>query len=121
MAEAFDGEVIFHDYRDVDTALAGGSDEAGFVQVIQERAKNQEEMRRRLSQLQQLHESRPEILGMFTGRHGDGGFPEAVYFASAESARQAEGAAENHELRREHMELIGGEPALFDLPTPDRY
>ena len=119
-AKAFDGEVGFHDCREVDTVLAGGSNEAGFVQVIQGRTRDQEEMRRLLSQFErQLHERRPEILGTVTGWHGDGGFTEAVYFTSAESARQAERATENDELGRGFMELIDGEPAFFDLPTPD--
>ena len=60
--KAFDGEVTFHDCRDVDRALGGGSNEAGFVQLIQGRANDQDEMRRRAPQLeQQLHERRPDI------------------------------------------------------------
>ena len=118
--KAFDGEVTFHDCRDVDTAFAGGSNEAGFVQVIQGRAKDEEEMRRRAPQLeQQLHERRPDILGIVVGWHGDGTFTEAVYFTSAEAARQGEAATENDELRQEFMTLIAGEPTFFDLPTPD--
>ena len=118
--KAFDGEVAFHDCRDVDRALGGGSNAAGFVQVIQGRANDQAEMRRRAPQLeQQLHERRPDILGIVVGWHGDGGFTQAVYFTSAEDARQGEAATDNDELRREFMSLIDGEPTFFDLPTPD--
>jgi len=53
------------------------------------------------------------------GWHGDGTFTEAVYFTSAEAARQGEAATENDELRQEFMTLIAGEPTFFDLPTPD--
>ncbi len=118
--KAFDGEVIFHDCREVDSAFGGGSNDAGFVQVIQGRAKDQEEMRRRAPQLEkQLHERRRDILGIVVGWHGDGTFTEAVYFTSAEGARQGEAATENDELRQEFMTLIDGEPTFFDLTTPD--
>ena len=44
-SKAFDGDVIFHDCRDVDVLLDGGSDKAGFVEVMQGRAKDQVKMR----------------------------------------------------------------------------
>lgn len=120
MVKAYDGEITFHDCTEVDTAFAGGSNEAGFVQVIQGRAKDQEEMRRRLPQLeQQLSELRPDVLGIVVGWHGDGGFTQAVYFTSAEAARQGEAATENGEVRQEFMALIDGTPTFFDLSTPD--
>lgn len=118
--KAFDGEVTFHDCRDVDTAFGGGSNEAGFVQVIQGRAKDQEQMRLRAPQLQQqLHERRPDILGILVGWHGDGGFTEAVYFTSAEGARRGEVATDNDEFRQEFMSLVDGEPTFFDFAVPD--
>jgi hypothetical protein len=118
--KAFDGEVTFHECRDVDSALGGGSNDAGFVQVVQGRAKDQEAMRRRLPELeQQLHERRPDILGIVLGWHVDGGFTQAVYFTSAESARQGEASTENDELRQEFMSLLDGQPTFFDIATPD--
>jgi hypothetical protein len=118
--KAFDGEVTFHECRDVDSAFGGGSNDAGFVQVVQGRAKDQVAMRRRLPELEpQLHERRPDILGIVLGWHGDGGFTEAVYFTSAESARQGEASTENDELRQEFMSLVDGQPTFFDIAMPD--
>lgn len=118
--KAFDGEVTAHDCREVDTAFDGGSNDAGFVQVIQGRAKDQEAMREAARQIKdQLHELRPDILGIVVGWHGDGGFTQAVYFSSGPAARQAEAATENDGLREAYMSLIDGEPTFFDLTSPD--
>ena len=45
MQECFDGEVTFHDCDDVTMFLGGGSDDAGFVQVIQGRLSDPERFR----------------------------------------------------------------------------
>jgi hypothetical protein len=119
-SKAFDGEVTFHDCREVDTAFGGGTNEAGFVQVIQGRAKDEAEMRRRAPDfLNQLRQLRPDILGIVVGWHGDSGFTQAVYFASADAARQGEAATEGAELRKEFGDQIDGQPTFFDLTTPD--
>ena len=118
--KAFDGDVAFYDCREVDSVLGGGSNEAGFVQVIQGRAKDQDTMRSRAQELeQQLRQRRPDILGMVVAWHGDGGFTQAVYFTSQEEARQKETETANDELRQEFMSLIDGQPTFFDLTAPD--
>jgi hypothetical protein len=120
MSKAYDGEVTFHDCREIDTAFGGGSNDAGFVQVIQGRAKDADEMRRRLGELHaELQERRPDIRGIVVGWHGDGGFTQAVYFTSAEAARAGEAATESDDLRQEFMSLFDGEPSFFDLADPD--
>jgi hypothetical protein len=119
-AKAFDGEPTFHDCRDVDTFFGGGSNDAGFVQIIQGRAKDPEEMRRRLPELEgQLREQRPDILGIVRAWHGDGSFTQAVYFTSQQAARTGEQATEQSELRQQFMSLMDGTPTFFDLPEPD--
>src|SRR5664279_2372586 len=40
LAPAFSGEIVFHDCTEVDEILGGGSDAAGFVQVMQARVKD---------------------------------------------------------------------------------
>lgn len=118
--KAFDGEVTFHDSSDVDTVASGGSDEAGFVQIIQGRTRDQAEMRRLGRQMEdRLGENRPEILGILVAWHGDGDFTQAVYFTSIEAAREAEAASQDDEAGREMMELLDGQPTFFDLESPD--
>ena len=72
------GEVTFHDCRDVDVLLDGGSDDAGFVQIMQGRAKDQADMRSRQSAIEPaLREVRPDLLGGTIAWHGDGAPPVA--------------------------------------------
>lgn len=120
MAKAYEGTVTFHSCREVDMSMGGGSNKAGFVQVIQGRAKDQAEMRRLTREHeQQLHENRPDILGIVVGWHGDGGFTQAVYFTSAEAAHKGEASMANDDLGRDYMSFFDGEPTFFDLATPD--
>jgi hypothetical protein len=119
-AKAFEGDVTFHDCREVDTFFGGGSNDAGFVQVVQGRAKDEAAMRRRRDEMEKrLRERRPDILGMLVGWHGDGGFTQAVYFTSEQEARQQEQGMQDDEMRAEYMSLLDGEPAFFDLTKPD--
>ncbi len=119
-AKAFDGDVTFHDCKETDSALGGGSNDAGFVQVVQGRAKNEKDMRKLLPTLEkQLSEIRPEILGITVGWHGDGRFTQAVYFTSEKAARAGETATGNEKLREQFMSNIDGQPVFFDLTEPD--
>lgn len=119
-AKAFDGKVVVHNCKEVDTVIGGGSNWAGFVQVIQGRTKKQAEMRRRMSEMQgQLRTARPDILGAVVAWHGDGGFTQAVYFTSAQAAHAAEAAAENDEMGKEFGDFLDGPPTFFDLAPAD--
>jgi len=119
-AKAFDGETTFYDCREVDSMFGGGSNGAGFVQVVQGRAKDQDKMRGDVEQMEaMLRERRPDILGMVVAWHGDGGgFTQAVYFRSEEETRLQEKATEQDELRQEYMDMFEGQPVFFDLPEP---
>lgn len=119
-SKAFDGKTVSHNCKEVDLALGGGSNWAGFVQVIQCRAKNQDEMRRRMAEMEtRLRTGRPDILGVVIAWHGGGDFTQAVYFTSAYAAHERENAAENQELAREFMDFMDGPPTFFDLQPPD--
>ena len=119
-AKAYDGEPTFVESSDVDTLFGGGSNDAGFVQVIQGRAKDQAAMRQELSTMEaSLHEARPDILGMGIVWHGDGGgFTQAVYFRSEDETREAEKATEGNENRQRYMDMFAEPPVFFDLRSP---
>ena len=79
MAACFDGDVTFHDCDDATMFLGGGSDDAGFVQVIQGRLSDPERFRTFMSQpMDALKDARPEILGGTIGIDADGTFTETV-------------------------------------------
>jgi hypothetical protein len=119
-SKAFGDDVTFHDCREVDTAFGGGTDRAGFVQVIQGRTSNQAELRRAGMEAEdELRALRPDIMGMVIGWHGDGGFTQVVYFTSQEAARAGEAAMQDSERMKEYSALMDGEMTFFDLPEPE--
>lgn len=118
-ARCFEGEVTFRDCKEVDTNLAGGSDDADFVQVMQGRTLDRD----RLSALEEaftprLSELRPDVIGTVRGWDGDF-FTEAIYFTSEAEARKGEtsmpeDAAQDFE---EYASLIE-DLAYIDLRDP---
>lgn len=118
----FDGDVTVHDCRDVVTMGRGGSDDAGFVQVIQGRIRDVERMRALSEQFESAAgDFRPDVIGGVVGLHGDGGYTNAVYFTSEAAARegeQQEPPAELKALMEEEMALHEGEPSFLNLRDP---
>jgi hypothetical protein len=122
--QLFDGEVTFHDCSDVREFGQGGSDQAGFVQVIQGRYTDLEkglELMRRSEE--PLREHRPDVLGGLLCLHGDGGFTEAVYFTSEAEARAGERKQPPPEVQAmfEQEEAITTDLVYFDLTDPWLY
>ena len=89
-AKCFSGEVTFRDCADVDTLFAGGSDDAGFVQVMQGRSRDRERLRALEQAFEpRMSELRPDVIGSVRGWDGDQ-FTEAIYFTSEADAREGE-------------------------------
>jgi len=120
----FDGDVTFHDCSDVQPFAGGGSDDAGFVQVIQGRytdlEKGPELMRRSEEPLREL---RPDVIGGLLCLHGDGGFTQAVYFTSEAEARANERTQPPPDVQAmfEEEAAITTDLAYFDLTDPWLY
>ena len=110
MQECFDGEVSFHDCDNATMFLDGGSDDAGFVQVIQGRVSDPEKFRQFMDQpMDMLHEQRPEIIGGTIAMQPDGWFTETVAFRTEAEAREGERKDMPEDLRRaweEEMSLM---------------
>ncbi|HET7530442.1 MAG TPA: hypothetical protein VFJ98_05740 [Mycobacteriales bacterium] len=119
-AKAYDGEPTFRDCTEIDTMFGGGSNDAGFVQVIQGRAKDEAGMRREIAAMESgLRTARPDILGMTFAWHGDGGgFTQAVYFRSERETREMEKATENEDMRKRYTEMFAEPPTFYDLRSP---
>ena len=88
--QLFEGEATFRDYPNVDLWLDGGSDDAGFVQVIQGRQRGERSPGEMLEDFDDLSTMRPEIIGGSIAWDEDGHFTETVYFTSEDAARQGE-------------------------------
>lgn len=108
--------VEFHDCTEVMEWGAGGSDDAGFVQVMEGTAT--QEARDRMASMQDSDQpGRPDVIGGYSAGHGDGGFTTVVYFTSEEEARKGEQDPEFQQAQQQDME--GFEITTFwDLKDP---
>ena len=107
----FSGDVTFHDCPDVLMMLGGGSDTAGFVQVMQGRVRDREKAAAMIHDAESmLAKARPEILGATIAIEPDGKFTETVFFRSESEAR----AGEKRELADADRQLMEQQMALFE-------
>ena len=88
-------DVQFHDCSDVITMLGGGSDDAGFVQVmvgkIKDRAKFDALNAKSAEMERVFSEWRDDVLGEVLAVHDDGtGYTDVIYFRSEAEARAGE-------------------------------
>ena len=91
MMELMDGPVQFHDCDDVTLMMDGGSDRAGFVQIIQGKVDDPDRLKAMMTQdTEMLHRERPEIIGGTLGIEPDGTFTETIAFTSEAEARAGE-------------------------------
>jgi hypothetical protein len=119
-AKLYEGEVTFHDCHQVDLFLGGGTDDAGFVQVIQGRG-DREPLQAAAGELETfLRRTRPDVLGGIIAWHGDGTFTQTVYFPDEASARAGEAqelSPEDAEFSRRFLGQIEM-TRFFDLRDP---
>lgn len=84
-------DVKFYDCEDVDVWGGGGSDDAGFVQVIQGYANDKEKLREVGRDMDEADApQRPDVIGGFVAWGPDDGFSQFVYFTSEAEAREGE-------------------------------
>jgi hypothetical protein len=117
-------EAMFHDCRLVDLMGDGGSDDAGFVQVIQGKTTDIERAREldRTAQ-SQMKDLRPDVIGGIVAWHPENGrFTNAIYFTSEAEARAKEkessNAPEFEQFMKEMEAISDGEPKFLDLTEP---
>jgi len=117
MEALFDGPVEFHDCDDVTLMLDGGSDDAGFVQVIRGKVDDAATMKQMMTDTEQLHEMRPDIIGGTLAIEEDGTFIETVAFTDEQSARRGEQVAMPDDVRQA-MESAMHDVTYTDLHHP---
>ncbi len=113
----FDGEVSFLDTDDVEVFRGGGSDEAGFVQVIRGQV-NDVAAARALLLEEMPDDVRPDVIGGLVGMRPDGNYATAVYFTSEADAREGEAADAGDEFARRMDEIHDEPPHFLDLTDP---
>ncbi|GAA4085336.1 hypothetical protein ACFFOS_18020 [Nocardioides kongjuensis] len=112
-----DGPAEFHDCDDVTLFLDGGSDDAGFVQIIRGKVDDPSRLKAMMADTETLHEMRPEILGGTLAIEADGSFVETVAFTSEAAAREGERMEPPEDVRRELEYAMRG-ATFHDLHKP---
>jgi hypothetical protein len=111
MERCFAGPVTFHDCADVTLLLGGGSDEAGFVQVIQATVRDRDRLHALAEQSQDVvAKVRPDVLGATIAIDDAGFFTQTIAFTSEQQAR----VAEQQQPPAEAAQLLEEEMALLD-------
>ena len=112
--KCFDGPVTFIDCPQVELWMQGGSDRAGFVQVMEGHTSDADRMKELMQRYtDEIHRMRPEIIGATVALHGDGAFVQTVYFTSEEEAR----AHENMSPPPEMVQAMQVDQELMDDVT----
>lgn len=119
MESCFDGPAEFHDCDDVTLMMDGGSDQAGFVQIIRARVDDPEKFKQMLtSDTESMHQMRPDILGGTIAFEPDGWVTETIAFTSEDEARKYEASAEMPQDMRSEMDQMMHEVTYLDLHHP---
>jgi hypothetical protein len=108
--------VDFTDCTEVDTMMGGGSNEAGFVQIMRGRAVDPAAMRTGAAAMEdELAAARPDIVGGIVGWHGDREFVQAIYFTSEDAARIGEKSMQDDTGAAEWEAMLDGPVTFMDL------
>ena len=122
--EKFLENVTFQDSAEVTTLGGGGSNDAGFIQVMRGRIvdseKAQQLMARFAELLPAMAEGRPDIIGDVTVIHSDGTFSDVIYFTSEAEAREGEKKEMPAEMQAMFEEFVAAMPTdeYLDLKDP---
>ena len=117
-------DVMFHDCTEVALSKGGGSDDAGFVQVMQGKVTDVAKAKELESKMEdRMNQLRPDVLGSVTAYHPENGrYTTAIYFQSEAEARAKEKEMETAEGFQEFMgewqAIADGEPKYLDLTEP---
>jgi hypothetical protein len=119
-----DGEPTFINSSDTEEWMGGGSDDAGFVQIITGSVTDKEKVREMWQSMpeDEMRKMRPDVMGGLVVWDGDD-FVQSIYFTSEKEAR----AGESQEVPQEQQEQMEEMNALMqnveylDLNEPKLY
>ena len=119
MARLYDGEPAFTESSDVTEWMGGGSNDAGFVQVMKSKGVDRSQVEKMDSLFAPFADQRPDLLGGLRIWTGPDSCIDVAYFTTEEEARKGEQA----EMPDEMKELMSdfedmGETDYLDLTDP---
>jgi hypothetical protein len=119
MAKLYDGEPSFTESSDVTEWMGGGSNDAGFVQVMKTTGADRAEVERMDAAFEPFASQRPDLLGGLRIWTGKDSCIDVAYFTSEEEARKGEKAEMPDELQEIMSGFTGmGETEYIDLVDP---
>ncbi len=118
MMSIMDGPVEFHDCDDVTEFLDGGSDDAGFVQVIRGHVDDRSLVDTLLADADGLRAMRPDVIGGTFAVEPDGTFTETIAFTDEASARAGESSTEPPAEVQETLGKLMAGATFYDLHKP---
>ena len=102
MAKLYDGEPTFTESSDVTEWMGGGSNDAGFVQVMKSTGVDRAQVEKMDAAFEPFTEQRPDLLGGLRIWTGPDSCFDVAYFTTEEEARKGEQA----EIPEEMKELM---------------
>jgi hypothetical protein len=121
--KCFSGEVKFSDSEDVETFLGGGSDDAGFVQVMKGSADRDRVHAMDAGFEDHAPSFRPDLIGVLRVWTAPDTYVEAAYFTSEAEAREGEKKEAPAELAAQmgDFEELAANLEYLDLRDPWLY
>jgi hypothetical protein len=115
MTELMDGPPEYYDCDDVTVWLDGGSDDAGFVQVIIGKTDDADRLKEVMGDdSNDVQQERPDIIGGTFALTDDGTFVNTIAFTDEASAREGE----KNSSPPEEMQTVMRDLEYFDLRDP---
>jgi len=117
-ASYLDSAIDFADHEDVTTIRGGGSDSAGFVQVIRGRVDDADRAKALAKGFSEMTDVRQDVIGGTLALASDGGFTQTIYFTDEGAARAGEqGEAPPSDVDSEIQWMMQG-ASFYDLRDP---
>ena len=115
-------DVVFHDCDTVDTWMGGGSDDAGFVQIMQFKTSDYDKLNEMMSSGDEsaMKDFRPDMLGGTSAYDGEV-VTQVVYFTNEAEAREGEKKETPPEMKEwdEAAASLMQDAKFIDLRDPD--
>lgn len=113
-------DLTFHNCPTVDLFAGGGSNDAGFVQVMVYKPSDIEALRKMTKSFENVASERPDILGGMLAVSTDGTVIDTNYFRSEKEARAAEAKEMSDEMKKTMQSFgdLAGNVEFIDLRDP---
>jgi hypothetical protein len=119
MAKLYDGEPTFTESSDTTEWMGGGSDDAGFVQVMKSTGVDRAQVERMDAAFEPHTDLRPDLLGGLRIWTGTDSCIDVAYFTNEAAAREGEKAEMPDELKELMGSMEGmGDTTYLDLTDP---